>query len=306
MPLVMRRLELLYRYTPLFGFAFAIGSALWAHLVYLPSVGGNGDAAGAGMAQGLAFIAFYTLFTVYLMVLLPALVLFRKGTGSPRVVATLNALLLAPAVVGLGALAFDVIVELDQGRAARASYERFAATATTAEYRAPSGTFSFRYASSPDGLQLVEAGDGVVLFEPSAIYTDHRRLVGGARIRRLSDASGDVAERVSAEYAALTGEPCAVTLARGHPLEQFAPSRYQVFTLPSDDTNDVCSGAYVRLLSEESAGSKSLYVVVPEGTPDIALEVVLELGALTFTGPVEDNAPGRARVEWYDTIRLEP
>lgn len=306
MPAVLHRLKRLYRYTPLFGIAFAIGSVLWAHLVWFPSVGAGGDAAGAGMAVGLAFIAFYALFVVYLMVLLPALVLFRNASGSPRLVATLNALLLAPAVVGLGALALDLIVELDQGRAERAFYERFASTATTAEYQAPGGTFSFLYASSPDGLQLVEDGDGVLLFEPSAVYADHRRLVGGARVRRLSDPSGDIAERLSAEYAALTSERCAVTRAREHPLEQFPPSRYQVFTLPSDDPNDVCVGAYARLLSRESSGFKSLYVIVPEDTRDIALEVVLELGARTITGPVEDNAYGGERVEWYDTIRLEP
>lgn len=303
---MLRRLKLLYRYTPLFGVALAIASVPWAHLVFFPSVGVNGDAAGAGMAVGLAFIAFYACFLLYLMVLLPALVLFRNGTGSPRLVGAMNALLLAPAVVGLGALALDLIVELDRGRAERASYERFASTATTAEYRAPGGTFSFRYASGPDWLQLVEDGDGVLLFEPSAIYADHRRLVGGARVRHLSDPSGDLAARLSAEYAALTSEPCAFTPAREHPLEQFPPSRYQVFTLPDDDPSDVCSGAYASLLDRESSGSKSLFVIVPEDRRDVALEVVLELGAPTITGPVEDNAPGGERVEWYDTIRLEP
>lgn len=306
MRFVLRRLKLLYQYTPLFGIAFALGSVLWAHLVFFPSVGVGGDAAGAGMARGLAFIAFYAIFAVYLMVLLPALALFRKSTSSPRLVGTLNALLIAPAVVGIGALVFDLIVVLDQGRAARASCERFASTATTAEYRAPGGVFSFRYASSPEGLQLIDDGDGVLLFEPSASYADHRRLVGGARVRRLSAPSGDIAERLSAEYAALTGEPCEVTRVPEHPFDQFAAPRYQVFTLPNDDTIDLCSGAYTRLLDPESSGSKSLYLIVPDDTRDIALEVVLELGSRTFTGPVEDNAPGAERVEWYDTLRLVP
>lgn len=304
MRFVLHRLKLLYRYAPLFGIAFAIGSVLWAHLVYFPSVGVHGDAAGAGMAQGLAFIAFYALFAVYLMVLLRALVLFRNGTGSPRLVATMNALLLAPAVVGLGALAFDLVVELDRKRAARASYEHFASTATTTEYRAPSGTFSFRYASSPDGLQLVEDGDGVLLFVPTSIQEDHRELVGGARIRRLSDSSGDIAERLSAEYSALTHKRCTVTPARRHPLEQFPPSRYQVFTLPNDETNDECLYAYATLLGRESQGSKSFYVIVPEDARDVALEVILDAGTQAITGPVEDNAPGGERVEWYETLRL--
>lgn len=156
MSIVLHRLKRLFRYTPLFGIAFAITSLLWAHLVLFPSVGRGGDAAGAGMAQGLAFIAFYACFLVYLMVLVPALVLFRNGTDSPRLVATLNVLLLAPAVAGLAALAFDLVVQLDRRRTERASHERFASTATTTEYRAPGGTFSFRYASSPDGLQLIE------------------------------------------------------------------------------------------------------------------------------------------------------
>lgn len=306
MRFVLHRLKLLYRYTPLFGIAFAIGSVLWANLVYFRSVGVHGDAAGAGMAQGLAFIAFYALFAVYLMVLLPALVLFRNGTGSPRLVATMNALLLAPAVVGLGALAFDLLEELDRKRAARASYERFASRATTTEYRAPSGTFSFRYASSPDGLQLVEEGDGVLLFVPTSIQEDHRELVGGARIRRLSDSSGDIAERLSAEYSALTSKRCTVTPAREHPLEQFPPSRYQVFTLANDETNDECLYAYATLLGGDSQGFKSFYVIVPENAPGIALEVILDLGMRAITGPVEDNAPGGERVAWYDTLRLGP
>jgi hypothetical protein len=302
MPFVLHRLKRLYRYTPLFGIAFAIGSVLWAHLVLFPSVGVNGDAAGAGMAQGLALIAFYAFFLVYLVVLIPALVLFRNGTDSPRLVATMNVLLLAPAVVGLGVLALDLIVELDRRRTERASRERFASSATTAEYRAPGGTFSFRYASSPDTLQLVEDGDGVLLFEPNRSYANQRRLVGGARVRRLSDPSGDIAERLSAEFSALTSERCTVTRATEHPLDQFPPSRYQVFTLPNGD----CLYAYATRLGRDMPGDKSLYVIVPEDTPDIALEILLEPEARTVTGPVEDNAPGGERVEWYDTIRLEP
>ena len=305
MPIVLHRLKLLFRYTPLFGITFAIASVLWAHLVFFPSVGVGGDAAGAGMAQGLALLAFYAFFVVYLMVLLPALVLFRNGTDSPRLVATLNALLLAPAVVGLAALALDLVVELDRRRTQRASYERFASTATTTEYRAPGGTFSFRYASSPDGLQLVEDGDGVLIFQPTSIYEDRRELVGGVRIRRLSDSGGDIAERLSAEYSALTSERCTVTRAREHPLGQFPPSRYQVFTLSNDDTNDACLYAYATLLGRESFGFRSFYVIVPEDTRDIALEVILDLGTRIITGPVEDNAPGGERVEWYDTIWLE-
>lgn len=140
MAIVLHRLKLLFRYTPLFGIAFAIASVLWAHLVLFPSVGRGGDAAGAGMAQGLAFIAFYACLLVYLMVLVPALVLFWSGTDSPRLVATMNVLLLAPAVVGLAALAFDLVVELDRRRSQRASHERFASTATMREHRAPGGT----------------------------------------------------------------------------------------------------------------------------------------------------------------------
>jgi hypothetical protein len=308
MRFVLHRLKLLSRHTPLFGIALAIGSVLWAHLVFFPSVGVGGDAAGAGMAQGLAFLAFYGFFIVYLMVLLPALALYRKGTQSPRLVATLNALLLVPAVLGLGTLAFDVLDGLDRARAERASYERFASTATTTEYRAPDGTFSFRYASSPDGLRLIEDGDGILLFEPSSISEDHRELVGGVRVRRLSGSSGDIAQHWSAEYSALTSERCTVTRVSEHPLEQFSPSRYQVFMLPDDEMNDECLYAYATSLSgrEGPQGPKSYYVIVPEDARDIALEVIIDRGTRAITGPVEDNAPGGERVEWYDTIRLEP
>lgn len=304
---MLHRLKTLYRYTPLFGIAFALGSVLWAYLVFFPSVGVGADAAGAGMAQGFALIGFSAFFAVYLMVLLPALVLFREGSKSPRLAATLNALLLVPAVLGLGLLALDLLVALDRERAERASYDRFARAATTTEYRAPDGTFSFRYASSPDGLEIVEDGDGVLLFEPSSISEDHRELVGGVRVRRLSDSSGDIARRWSAEYSALTSERCTVTRAREHPLEQFPPSRYEVFMLPTDETNDACVYAYTTTLSGRDGpqGPTSYYLIVPEDARDIALEVILGGGTGTITGPVEDNAPGGERVEWYDTIRLE-
>lgn len=303
---MLRRLKLLYGYTPLFGIAIAIGSVLWAFLVFFPSVGVGADAAGAGMATGLALIGFLALFTVYLMVLIPALVLFREGTKWPRVRATLNALLLVPVVVGLPVLALDLLVACERRQARRAAFDRFASTATTTEYRAPDGTFSFRYASSPDGLALVEDDGGVVLFEPSSFSEDHRELVGALRVRRPSGSSGDIAQRLSADYSALTGERCTVIRAREHPLEQLPPSRYQVFTLPNDDTNDGCLYAYATLLGGQSQGFRQFYVIVPEGAPGIALEVVVDPDTRRITGPVEDNAPGGERVEWYDTIQLEP
>jgi hypothetical protein len=279
---------------------------LWAFLVFFPSVGVGADAAGAGMATGLALIGFLALFTVYLMVLIPALLLFREGNKWPRVRATLNALLLVPAVVGLPVLVLDLLVACERQQRERAAYDRFASTARTTEYRAPDGTFSFRYAASPDGLELVEDDGGVVLLEPSPFSEDNRDLVGGLRVRRPSGSSGDIAQRLSAEYSALTGELCTVIRAREHPLEQLPPSRYQVFTLPNDAENDRCLYAYARLLGGQAQRFKQFYVFVPEGTPGLAFEVVVDPNTLRITGPVEDNAPGSERVAWYDTIQLEP
>ena len=80
----MRQLKRLYRYTPFFGVAIAIGSVLWAHLLYFPWVGEGSDAAGAGMAQGYALFGFYGCFVMYLLVLIPAFAVFREGDEWPR------------------------------------------------------------------------------------------------------------------------------------------------------------------------------------------------------------------------------